>query len=135
MIPESGITIVDEALIPQARICLRSDGIMHVHFSKDVTFDVALQQQMRKIYDRMTTGKKTKFIFSAEEGFVFTREARENAPLLQKQSPIQCFALVINSLAYRIVANFYIKVMKPDGNYKVVNSINEAVSWLNSLKV
>src|SRR5690606_7144731 len=110
---------------------LRSDGIVHVHFLKDVTLDVPLQIKMREYYDEITGGVKTKFLFSAEEGFTLTKEAREHGPKLQETSPILCYALVVNNLAYKIIASFYIKVVKAPGNYKLVNSAEEGVKWLH----
>jgi hypothetical protein len=133
MILEPGITIINEAEIPEARISLRSDGIVHVHFHKDTTFDIPLQASMRDVYDKMLQGRKAKFIFSADEGFTLTKEVRERADL-QDNSSILCYAMVVNNLAYKIIADFYIRVTKPKGNYKLVTSLADAVKWLNSVK-
>ena len=133
MILEPGITIISEEEIPEARISLRSDGIVHVHFSKDTTFDLELQGRMRGIYEKMLGGRKAKFIFSADEGFTLTKEVRERADL-QQNSPVLCYALVVNNLAYKITADFYIRVVKPKGNYKLVTSLPDAVKWLYSVK-
>jgi hypothetical protein len=134
MILEPGITIVDQIEIPEANISLRSDSIVHVHFNKDTVFDVALQLRMRRIYDKLLKGRKAKFIFSADEGFILTKEAREYVPDPGNEPPILCYVLIVNNLAYKIVADFYIRVVKPKGNFKLVGSLDEAVEWLGTIK-
>jgi hypothetical protein len=126
-------TIIKTIEIPEASIRLRADGIVHVQYHKHVVLDLMLQKKMRELFWEITDGKKAKFIFAAEEGFVFSKEARENIKLPGKESPILYYALVCSNLAYKIIANFYIKVMKPHGHYKVVSSVQEAVEWLNSV--
>jgi hypothetical protein len=126
-------SIVKEIEIAQAFIRLRADGIVHVHYKKNTTLDVPLQEKMREIYHEITGGIKGKFIFSADEGFIFSKEARDNAPRNNEKSPILYYALIASNLAYRIIGNFYIKVTKPKGNYKLFSNVKEAVEWLNSV--
>ena len=121
--------------MPEASIRLRSDRIVHVHYKKNTTLDVSLQAAMRKIYMDLTGGVPSKFLFTAEEGFSITPEAKKNAPRSLKESPIESYALVVkNNLAYRLIVNFYFKVMKPQGNYKVFENTENAIDWLHSLK-
>lgn len=132
MLVKSNVSILKQVEIPEAFVTLRSDGIVHVHYKKDTVLDVDLQVRMRAIYDDLLDQKKMKFIFSADEGFTLTKEARENAPNIQNESPVLLYALIANNLAYRIIANFYIRVVKPKGNYKLFTSVAAAVKWLNS---
>lgn len=120
--------------IPEAHIVLRHDEIVHVHYKKNTVLDVELQTRMRVIYHQLAGGKKLNFIFSADEGFVLTKEARENGPMIENDSPILFYALVANSLPYKIIANFHIKVTNPRANYKVFTNVNAALNWLQSLK-
>ncbi len=133
MVLEHKITILKEVDINEANIKLRSDGIVIVRYKKNSTLDVELQLKMRKIYNELTNYQKKKFVFYAEEGFTFTKEARENGPKIQQESPILFYAIVANNLGYKLIVNFYLKVFNPKGNYKLVNSIDEGVEWLNKL--
>jgi hypothetical protein len=133
MVQHPEVTVIREVEIPEALISLRSDNIMLVDYKKNVTLDVELQMRMRAIFNEMTGNRKSKFVFSADEGFSITREARENGARLQKESPIQYYALVTDNLAYRILANFYIRVVKPYGNYRLVRDLEEGIAWLHSL--
>lgn len=132
MISVAELAIIQKTELPEATISLRSDGIVHVHYHKNATLDVELQQSMRLIFIAMTGGKKTKFLFSADEGFSLTSEARKQAPALYRQSPISCYAIVAHNLAYKLVANFYIRVFKPSGNFKVFSDLKEAETWLTA---
>jgi len=105
-----------------------------VHYKKDTPLDVTLQAQMRTIYQELTGGKPSKFLFTADEGFTITPEAKKKAPRSLKESPVESYALVVNNLAYRLIVNFYFKVMKPRGNYKLFETIPEAITWLHSLR-
>ena len=135
MVLDPHITILKEEDIPEASIRLRSDGIVHVHYKKNSVLDVGLQLKMRKIFNEITGHRKSKFIFTAAEGFSMTREARENGPKLQEESnPIKYYAIVIDNLAYKIIVNFYLKVFKPKGNYKLFKSLEEGVEWLHTLE-
>jgi hypothetical protein len=130
----SSSTYLKEIELPEAFIRLRADRIIHVHYKRDATLDVPLQMQMRKIYFDLTGGAPSRFLFTAEEGFSITPEARKNAPRTLKESPIESYALVVNNLGYRLIVNFYFKVMKPNGNYKLFENVEEALLWLHSLK-
>lgn len=132
MVLSPNITIIKEIEIPEAFIMLRSDGIIHVDYKKDTTLDVDLQVSMRKIYDELTLGIKTHFIFSAAEGFILTKEARENSSIIDATSPIAAYGIIANNLAYKLIANFYLKVNKPKVPYKLFTTVEEAVKWLHT---
>ncbi len=133
MVLDKQITILKQLEIEEAIIRLRSDGIVHVHYKKNIIMDVGLQTNMRVMFNDITNNKKSKFIFTASEGFSMTKEARENGPKLQENNPILYYAIVVDNLAYKILVNFYLRVFKPKGNYRMVKSIREGVDWLHSL--
>lgn len=134
MLFESNTAFVKEIKIAEATLRLRTDGIVHVIFHSHVTLDVPLQLKMLELYHQLTQGKKMPFLFSAMEGVVVTKEARDNAITLEEESPVSAVAVIADNLAYRIIANFYLKVNKPKNPYKVFKKIDEAVKWLEQFK-
>jgi hypothetical protein len=134
MNPELKIRTVKEIKIPEATVSLREDGIVYVHYNKNTLLDVKLQKRMLEVFNEITGKKKSHFIFDAAEGLILTKEARDNAIVMEDQTPVLATAVVANNLGYRIIANFYIKVNKPKGKYKVVTSVEEGALWLNSLE-
>jgi len=127
------IIILKEINIPEALIQLRSDGIIHVHYKKNTTVDVETQRVMRDIFRQMAPGKKLPYIFSASSGVTITKEARENSNV--PDSPIGAYAIIANNLAYRLVANFYLKVNKPVIPSKLFSTIEDALEWIYTLNV
>lgn len=89
-----------------------------------------MQMNALKLYTEICEGKKSKFLFSAENGVTITKEARENATKIEHLSPVGKSAVVADSLPYRIIANFYLRVNRPKNPYKVFGTEKEAVIWL-----
>ncbi len=125
--------ILKEINIPEALIQLRSDGIIHVHYKKNTTLDLETQRFMRSIYQDLIPGKNLPYIFSASDGVTVTKEARENSNTAD--SPIAAYAMIANNIAYRLVANFYLKVNKPLVPSKLFSTFDDAVKWIYSLNL
>jgi hypothetical protein len=133
MVLDPEITIAKQVEIPEAFIRLRSDGIVHVFYKKNVTLNVELQNRMELLFKEITGNRKTNFIFQSDEGVVLTKEARENAIELEKDTPINASAIIVTNLAARIMTNFFLKVNKPKTKHKLFGTVEEAVKWLKSL--
>lgn len=135
MLADPEIEIIKEIITPEAAIQMRADGIVHVLYSKNVTLDVELQMKMFHLYKELTSNVKHPFVFSAMEGVVVTKEARDNAILIEDEAPVSAVAIIADTLAYRLIANFYLKVNKPKSPYKVFKKMDEALAWLQQFKV
>ncbi len=134
MILENDVEIVKQIKLPEATLSLRQDDIVQVFYHTNTILDVPLQLRMADAFNKIANGKKSLFIFEAGDNVIVTKEARNNALKLEDSTPILASAVVANNLAYRIIANFFIKVQKPKGKYKVVANKEEAVKWLKSLE-
>ncbi len=125
-------SIVKTVELLEVIISLRSDGIVHVHFKKNTIFDLHLLSELRKTYAEITEGKKSKFLFTSDQGFTLTKEAREFAKI-NADPNIGAFALEADNLAYRIIGNFVLKVNKPKVPYRLFANTNKALQWLTRL--
>lgn len=130
---DTKIKIIREIDFSEACISLREDGIVYVFYKDNTILDIDLQLKMVDLFNDITAFKKAKFIFDAGESVTITKEARDNAIKLEDTAPIGASAVIADNLAYRMIANFFIKVNKPKGKYKVVANLEEALKWLNSL--
>jgi hypothetical protein len=119
----------DEALIE-----LRSDGIIKVTFNENITIDIPEQNRLTANYLLIGNGAKFPFLFDAKDNVVFTKEARENSIRNENDFPSIATAVIVKSLSYRIVANFYMKVNKPKIPFKSFKNEEEAVKWLLEIK-
>lgn len=129
------IKILKEVKLPEATIRLREDGIVHVIYEKNVTLDVELQMKMFHLYKEVTDGKKLPFVFTAMEGVSITKEARDNAIKIEEASAVCAVAVVADSLAYKLIANFYLKVNRPKSPYAAFTKLEDAIQWLQKYRV
>ncbi len=125
--------VVREIDLPAAYVRLRRDGIIHVHYKKNSTLDPALQASMRTVFHELAAGTPRCFIFSAEEGFAMTKEARENFRTMRSGSPIRAYAIVASNLAQRIIANFFLTMYRPSILARVFKTSEDGAEWLRTL--
>ena len=122
--------VVKEIVLPESIITLKSDGVVYVHFKKDQVLDVPLQLRMLEAYCTITNNALTPFVFEAEEGLIVTKEARDNAILIEESSPCKAMAIVVDNVAYAMIGNFYLKFNKPKRPYRVFKNRRDALEWL-----
>lgn len=116
-------------------VTLRSDGIVHVIIKPHVEINLELQKDMIKIYNEITEGKRSPFLFETNEFNSITKEARENAIQIELQTPTAASAVLVKNLGHKIIADFYYKVNRPIQPYKVFWSKEKAIKWLLSLEI
>lgn len=113
---------------------MRDDGIVHVKFLPNTNITVDFQYVLDKIYKRITNGNKAYFIFEGGEFVSVTKDARENAILMEADAMTLASAIIVDNLGHRILADFYYAVNKPKLPYKVFKSIDSAIIWLKELE-
>lgn len=115
----------DDAIFTEIR-----DGIVHVHFKEGLEITVEVQGRLFDVYNEICEGEKKPFLFTASEHVSVTKSARENAIVMQGLFPGLASAVLVQSLGYKIIANFYLKVNKPTTPYQVFSKEEEAIKWL-----
>jgi len=105
------------------------NGIGHMHFKDHITMDVAEQMEHLENLKKITEGKPTPFVVTAGEGVTITKEARDNAILIEDLSPLCATAVIVQNFAYKLIADFYLKVNKPKQPYKVFSDTDKAYEW------
>jgi hypothetical protein len=121
-----------QVLIDEATVTLRQDGIIHVLFHRNVNLDLPLQMLLLNIYKEVAAGVPRPFLFEAMQGVRVTREARENALRIEDESPAIAYAVIAPTVAYRLIAKFYVSIRKPKRPYRVFSKQEAAVKWLRS---
>lgn len=119
----------------EANIAFKSNGIVYVLFKDDCVLDVDLQFRLLDSYNAITEGRLTPFIFLAAQNVTITKEARDNATSLESISPLGASAAIVTNLAYKLIANFYMRLNKPKRPFKTFSNEEEAVEWLLSIKM
>lgn len=126
--------IIKKIEIEEAVVGLRKDGIVHVYYKRGTVITVDVQLRMHKVFNEITGGVKSPFIYEADEYCSVTKEARDNAIATEGLTPTSSTVVCVSSLAYRLVAEFYYKFNKPKQPYKVSSDFSEGIEWLLSLK-
>jgi hypothetical protein len=100
-----------------------------MHFKDNATIDVAEQMEHLENLKKITEGKSTPFVVTAGYGVTITKDARDNAILIEHLSPLCATAVVVDNIAYKLIAEFYLKVQKPKQPYKVFSDADKAFEW------
>ena len=127
------LLIVKEIDFKSFKISLKSNGIVYVLFKDHCLINIELQNKLLHLYSDITGGKLMPFIFLAAENVSVTKEAKENAIYIEDQSMCGASAVVVNTLAYKLIANFYLKVNKPKRPYRVFSNVQDAEIWLKTI--
>lgn len=100
-----------------------------MHFKDNATFDIVEQMEHLEAIKKLTNNKKTPFVVTAGENVTITKDARDNAILIEDLSPVCASAIVVQNIAYRLLAEFYIKIQKPKQPYKIFTDREKAFEW------
>lgn len=111
---------------------LRSDGIVQINYGDDLEIDVKEAEEIQNTIGELTQGKKALVLNIAGKNTSATSDARNHSA-----SPVGvrftiADAFVINSLAQKILANFYINFHKPLVNTKFFDDLDTATKWLKA---
>jgi hypothetical protein len=129
-----GLETFEEKTVELDKVVIlsRKDGIIQVIFKEGIELDVDLQDRMLVVYLQLFGNTKRPFLFNAFNDVVITKEARDHSAELEKTYPGIASAVIADNLAYKIIANFYLKVNKPKTLYKVFNDVASAEIWLKT---
>ncbi|MBN8696897.1 MAG: hypothetical protein J0L87_10215 [Bacteroidetes bacterium] len=112
-----------------AIISVEENGIGFQYFKDNTILDVPEQMENLEAIIKVTGNKPTPFVISAGKNVIITKEARDNALPLESLSPINASAIIVQNLAYRLIAEFFIKVQKPKNPYKIFTDKENAIEW------
>lgn len=124
------IKYIKEINTDKVFVALRDDGIGYLYFKDNTELNIELQLELLNMYNSLKDKELLPFLIEAGDGFTITKEARDNAVSLEDRSAIKASAVVVNNLAYKIIANFYLNFNKPKRPYKVFSKREDAVKWL-----
>ena len=134
MIVKEELYTVKELDFPEVNLQLKSNDTVYVTFKDNCNLDIPLQMRLLDYYYDITDGKLMHFMFFAAENVSLSKEARDNAVKIEDQSMLGATAVVVDTLAYKLIANFYLKFNKPKRPYQVFSKEEDAIKWLKTIK-
>lgn len=111
-------------------VFLRDDGILHIKIKPDNEFTVFDFNELVSAAKDIGDGKKFLNLIIVGKNTLPDDQSRIASSSEKGSIYKVADAFVINSLAQRIVANFYLKINKPFVPTKFFNNEEDAVVWL-----
>ncbi len=112
-----------------AEICYRSDGIIHIHYS-DHFFNLADTKALFKTIRENSPWDISPIYLS---GRTFTNQDNESKKFNGSDEVLKhcsAIAMLTNSLGQKILANFFIKTIRPNTPTKFFTDEKSAINWL-----
>lgn len=110
-------------------ITIHENGVGQMHFKDGIILDVPGQMEHLDALIKIANGKKMPFVVTAGKEVNITPEARNNAIIIEDISPVCATGVVVQNLAYRLIADFYLKINKPKTPYRVFTDQKAAFDW------
>lgn len=111
-------------------VFLRDDGILHIKIKPDNEFTVFDFNELVDAAKEIGNGKRFLNLINVGSNTLPDNEARIASSSEAGSVYKVADAFVINSLAQRLIANFYMKINKPFVPTKFFNNEDDAVIWL-----
>jgi hypothetical protein len=115
-------------------IKLREDGIIEIDCRNNYEYSVNDVKENWAIIKELAKGKKILVFNNMPEFTTASKETREFVAKGEHKDFIAAEAFVIQSLAQKILGNFYLKINKPVVPAKIFTNKENAVQWLSTFK-
>jgi len=126
-------TVLDTIVLPHTEVVLRDDGILQFNYGDRVEYTLEEVPELEETVMKITKGVTHRSLriagkYSSTDTDVMKYLSRGRGTLFTLAD-----AFVIQSLAQKILANFYLRINKPILPTRVFNKVEEAENWLRSL--
>jgi hypothetical protein len=122
--------IIAKAVVVPYYLTLKEDGIMYIRITSEHEETVPLVKQMVAKMGEMTNGKTVPVLARHEE---FALPGKENRDYWAKKDSCpysSADAFIINSMAMKLISNFYLSLNKPERPTRMFTDEESAVKWL-----
>jgi hypothetical protein len=111
---------------------LRADGIMYIRISPEKEETVELVKEMVKKMGEMTGHKQVPMLARHEE-FALPGKANRDYWAKKESCPYsKADAFMIKSTAMQFIANFYLRINKPERPTRMFVNEDDAIQWLKT---
>lgn len=131
MIPDNVKVISTETVAPYI-ISLCDDGILYVRVTKEVDETVERSKALVEAIGKMVNSRKVPLLSKFDE---FALPPKENRDFWAKKDSCpftSAEAFITDSTAMKIIANFYMRIEKPQRVTKMFTCVEEARKWLKT---
>lgn len=119
--------------LSHSELFLRKDGVVQMN-AKEHYFTLKDIKEIIDVQGKITNGKRLALLVVVSEFANLDSEAREIMATKESTQYSIVEAYVIHSLSQKLLANFYMKVNKPNVPTKFFTNIDSAEEWLKSYR-
>ncbi|UKN03362.1 hypothetical protein K6119_07515 [Paracrocinitomix mangrovi] len=105
-------------------------GILVSEYYEDIELNLPLAKKINELAAELTGGKAVPQLFLACVGQTVTKEVRDWSAAELSNKYTLCTAVVCNTLAHKIIGNFFIKIQRPPRPSRMFATIGEAKEWV-----
>lgn len=132
---QPGFYILKEIILPHTHLKLRSDGIVQISYPDNFSFTLKESIESVDAIGEITNGVPHLILKVPGKYTTVDKETREHVAKGDGARFSIAEAFIIDSLAHKLIANFYISVEKPQKPTKFFRDIPSAEVWLKHLEI
>ncbi len=123
-------TLLQQTEIESAILTFEERNLLKIHYKDNIHLELKDVKELNVFYQNLNSGPMRVLAISGKF-MTSTKEAREYAQARNSKAIGE--AIVIHSLAQRLIAQFYTRFRKADHPTKVFANEKDARTWLYSL--
>ena len=127
------ITIIHNLDLETSEVNFRSDGIVNLSIKPNKSLTGEDTKKMIEHIGRIGNGKKFPLLITTGQYSLADKDAREYGATEAGNKYTIAAAIVVKSLAQKLLGNAYIKINKPLAPNKLFTDENKAIDWLKTV--
>ncbi len=116
--------------LDNASVCLRSDGILHMHITEELLLDLKSSEALVDASEKLCGDRKYPCLVTTEKFVTPSKEAIDYVAGKGRTYLNKADAFVLHSLPQKLIGNFYLKFKKPEVLTKMFSDEEKATFWL-----
>ena len=124
------LPVLERIDIPWASFELCENNIVVARLDDDITLDLERSEIFMQKLCEVSKGKPVRMLFIPGIHTVNDEASRTYFARKEQAEFIACCAVVISSVAQRLLGNFFLKINKPAVSTRLVNDCREGWDWL-----
>jgi len=120
----------NQIVISIGTVTMTDEGILIVKMNENAQIDVSQVKEQCEAALKLTKGEKYAVLVDARASLTATPEARSFGALPELYPNIIAQAILVTSLANKLMGNFYIKFNKPPVPAQLFKTEKGAMDWL-----
>lgn len=124
------LKLVNEIILPYAKVQLFEPRIIRMEITSDITITKHEAEELNLAMRDLGGGEEIPYLLLAKDDTQFDSSARAYAATAEGSRYQKAEALIVRTLAHRLLADLYLKINKPVKPCKVFANEEDGIEWL-----